>query len=48
MSIKNLIEIDMKLHQVHMHFNIHMLTNVFFGCGVVRLNKKMRRIKKDT
>ena len=30
----------MRLHQVHVYFNICMLTNVFFGCGIVRFNKK--------
>ena len=29
-SIKKLIIEDVKSHQVHLHFNTHMLTNVFF------------------
>ena len=30
----------MKLHQVHLCFNTCMLTNVFFGCGIVSFNNK--------
>ena len=42
-----LIAADMKLHQVHMYFNMHMLTNMFFGCGIVRFtNKQCEELKK--
>ena len=39
-SIKKLITADMKSHQVHLYFNNCMLTNIFFGCGIVSFNKK--------
>ena len=38
----------MKLHQVCMCFNTCMLTNVFFGCGIVRFNKKQCEELKKT
>ena len=40
-SIKKLIVGDMKLHQVHDCFNMHMVTNVFFDVvfeGSIRNN----------
>ena len=39
-SIKKIMTVDMKLHQVCSCFNAHMLTNVCFGCGIVNFNKK--------
>ena len=38
--IKKLIKEDIGLHQVCSHFNACVLTNVFFGCGIVSFNKK--------
>ena len=35
------------LHQVYLHFNTCMLTNAFFGCGIVSFNKKQyKELKK--
>ena len=31
---------EMKMYQAQICFNIHVLTNVFFGCGVVQHNAK--------
>ena len=39
-SIKKLTKVDMMLNQVHLCFNTCMLTNVFFGCGIVKFTKK--------
>ena len=39
-SIKKLITADMKSHQVHLYFINCMLTNIFFGRGIVQFNKK--------
>ena len=45
--IKNLIKEDIGLHQVCSHFNACVLTNVFFGCGIVSFNKKKcEKLKK--
>ena len=40
-SIKKLMIVDMKFHQACLYFNIYVLTNVFFGCGIVNFNKKI-------
>ena len=39
-SIKKFMTVEMKLHQVYLYFNTYMLTNVFFGCGIVNFTKK--------
>ena len=39
-SIKKFMTVDMKLHQVYLYFNTYILTNVFFGCGIVNFTKK--------
>ena len=39
-SIKKFMTVDMKLHQVYLYFNTYILTNVFFGCGIVNFKKK--------
>ena len=45
-TIKKSMKTKMKTYQARMHFNMHMLTNVFFGCGIVKFNEKIKRIKK--
>ena len=42
-TIKKLMRTEMKTHQVHMCFNTCMLTNVFFGCDIVKFNEKQLR-----
>ena len=42
-TIKRLMRIEMKTFQVHMNFNAHVLTNVFFGCGIVQFNSKQTK-----
>ena len=37
----------MKPHQVHIYFNARILTNVRFGCGIVKFNKnQIKELKK--
>ena len=45
-TFKKLMITEMKVHQAHMHFNAHMLTNVFFGCGIVKFNEKISELKR--
>ena len=40
MLIKKLMTVCVKLCQVHLCFNIHILINEFFGCGIVKFTKK--------
>ena len=39
-TIRKLMKTEMKVHQAHMNFNMCMLTNVFFGCGIAKFNDK--------
>ena len=39
-SSKKIIRIEIRMHQVLMHFNVFMLKNVFFGCGIVKFSDK--------
>ena len=38
--IKKLMKADTKLCQVHYYSNALVLTNAFFGCGIVKFSKK--------
>ena len=42
-SIKKLMRTEMKTHQAHVHFNMCMLTNVFFGCSIVQFNATQKK-----
>ena len=46
--IKKLMRTEIKTHKVCVCFNVHVLTNVFFGCGIVHFNeeqiKELKRI----
>ena len=37
----------MRVHQDHVHLNMHAGTYIFFGCGVINFNeKKLRELKR--
>ena len=36
--MKKIMRTDMNMHQVCLYFNTRMLTNVFFGCGIVKFS----------
>ena len=38
-TVRKLMRTEMKVHQACMCFNVHMLTNVFFGCVIVNVNE---------
>ena len=48
MTIRKLMRRYMKVNQAYMCFNAHILTNVFFGCGIANFNdeqiKELRKI----
>ena len=46
-TIRKLMRTEMKTYQAHMYYNVYMLTNVFFGCGIVQFNaKQIKELKR--
>jgi len=39
-SITKFINTDINLYQAAVYYNVYMLSSVFFGCGIILLNKK--------
>ena len=48
LSIKRLMKSCMKMNQVCLYFNTHVLTNLFFGCAIVNFSKKQYDELKQT
>ena len=48
MSMQKLMGTKMAVCQVHVCFNAHMLTHVFYGCGIVYFNKEQCDVLKKT
>ena len=47
MLIKKIKKIDIRMDQLRMRFIMHMLTNVFFGCEIVKFSdKEIKELKK--
>ena len=46
-SITKLMNTELAIYQVYMYFNVYMLTNVFYGCGIVKFTEEEIRVLKD-
>ena len=48
LSIKKLMNAEMAHYQVFVYFNAHVLTNVYFGCGIVKFSLVQLDMLKKT
>lgn len=50
-SIKKLMNMEINTYQAAIYFNVYMIKSVYFGCGIVKLNKQqekeLRRIYEE-